>query len=148
MQWILSLSSKWRWMMTQSCPVCHSVVLVCNCRRQECNLWMNQGLFLLGWRQTLKIGVVWRGRLWHAFADITFKGRGVHPAQTRHNLVAPRHHRTGHYLAKSIPFDLCSWWALFTIGRSTNTWGRRLRQKMAQLGEWRKEGGWQWERRD
>lgn len=54
----------------------------------------------------------------------------------------PGNHRARHYLANPIPFDLCRWWTLFTIGRPpTSTpapvketgakdgWGKRMTER-------------------
>ena len=70
-------------------------------------------------------------------------------AQTLDNLVAPRYHHSSHYLAKPIPFDLCSWCTLFTIGRAptcTSALVKETRQpKRARVSEWQ-EGGKQTDR--
>lgn len=85
---------------------------------------------------------------------IMLKGHSEHPAssspvvlwqaQTLHNLVAPRYHHSSHYLAKPIPFDLCSWCALFTIGRAPTCTSALVKetqgQKRAQVSD-RKKGG-------
>lgn len=107
-------------------------------------------------------GVGWRG--WYKnrsvltllfLTFIMLKGHSEHPAssspvvlwqaQTLHNLVAPRYHHSSHYLAKPIPFDLCSWCALFTTGRAptrTSILVEETREpKGAWAGEWQAEGG-------
>lgn len=117
---------------------------VCKRCTWMCDLWMNWGFFfLLEWRQKWQrlsvsdgevegAGEGWdENRIILTLPFLTFimlKGHSEHPAssspvvlwqaQTLHNLVAPRYHHSSHYLAKPIPFDLCSWCTLFTIGRA------------------------------
>lgn len=122
--------------------------------------------FLLGWRR--KWRRQWRrtGRraeqlmktFWHCFPDFHVKGRGEHPLssspvvlwqdKTRHNLVASRYRHFGHYLAKPIPFDLCSWCALFTTGRASTSAAAPVKetQELMRLSEWQTEGWRQRER--
>lgn len=80
---------------------------------------------------------------------IMLKGHREHPAssspvvlwqaQTLHNLVAPRYHHSSHYLAKPIPFDLCSWCALFTIGRALTCTSAPVKETQEQKSEWTSE---------
>lgn len=86
---------------------------------------------------------------------IILKGHSEHPAssspvvlwqaQTLHNLVAPRYHHSSHYLAKPIPFDLCGWCALFTIGGAPTCTSLLVKEtqgwKRVQVSEWQRERG-------
>lgn len=62
MQWILSLSSRPCWMMTQSCPICHSVVYwVCKWRPQK---WpMDEPRAFSAWAITNIIKILLEGGL-------------------------------------------------------------------------------------
>ena len=122
---------------------------------------MNWGLFffLLGWRQKMTKRLLAEGAgegrdesgIVLTLPFLTFimlKGHSEHPAssspvvlwqaQTLHNLVAPRYHHSSHYLAKPIPFDLCSWCALFTIGRAPTCASALVKETRAEesAGEW------------
>lgn len=67
----------------------------------------------------------------------------------------PGNHRARHYLANPIPFDLCRWWTLFTIGRPpTSTpapvketgakdgWGKRMTERRRVKVRMRGPKGW------
>lgn len=142
---------------------CRSVAdWVCKCCTWMCDPLVNCGFFFcLDEEETDKgiVGVKCRsgdggGRTILSLpfpTFITLKGHSGHPAssspvvlwqaQTLHNLVAPRFHHSSHYLANPIPFDLCSWCALFTIGIAPPCAWALVKEISDQKSEWMTEGG-------
>lgn len=158
MQWILPLSNKPCWIMTQSCPLCHPVVYWvwkwCPLKwpmdePRAFSVWVttqnNKDIVGGGGSKMSVTGMI---------LTLSCQGHDVHPAsssavlswqaQTRCNLVAPRHHQASHYLTKPILSDLYAWWALFTRARPPTSPLAPMKEtqlKMAEVSKCRMKVG-------
>lgn len=159
--------------MTLSCPIWLSLTVmgwVCKYCSWICDPRMNCFFFCSDKEENDKRYCWCKMQRWRGAGDrtililpfltfIMLKGHNEHPvssspaflwrAQTLHNLVAPRYHHSSHYLAKPIPFDLCNWCTLFTIGRAHTSTEALLKEMQEQnsMSDWMVERKREMERR-